>query len=262
MWGAIIGDLAGSIYEFDQTKKVTPVTVNNIIEDSSFYSDDTILTIAILDAYLNDKDYEKYLKEYALNFLDYKPNHQPYFQRPFSPGFIKWTTSNVEGKSNGNGAMMRISPIGYLSKTEEELITNTTLATICSHNNEESISGATTIAKFIYLAKKGYTKEDIFKKLNIKIKFIPFEKFNMTCATTIDNCLYAIASTNSFEDAIRLVISFGGDTDTNACIVGGMAEALYGIDNKLIEQAREKIPENFVNKLEHGYSLIKKDYQL
>ena len=60
MWGAIIGDLAGSIYEFDQTKKVTPVTVNNIIEDSSFYSDDTILTIAILDAYLNDKDYEKY----------------------------------------------------------------------------------------------------------------------------------------------------------------------------------------------------------
>lgn len=261
MWGAIIGDLAGSIYEFDQTKKVTPVTVKNIIEESSFYSDDTILTIAVLDAFLNDKDYEKYLKEYALNYLNYKPNHQPYFQKTFSPGFIKWSTSNVEGKSNGNGAMMRISPIGYLSQSEEELITNATLATVCSHNSEEALSGATKIAKFIYLAKKGYKKEDIFKTLAIDIRFAPFEKFNMTCATTIDNCLYAIATTNTFEDAIRMVISFGGDTDTNACIVGSMAEALYGIDNKLIEQAKEKIPGDFVDKLEQGYSLIKKDYQ-
>lgn len=261
MWGAIIGDLAGSIYEFDQTKKVTPVTIKNLIEENSFYSDDTILTVAILDAHLNDKDYEKYLKEYALKFLDYKPNHQPYFKRPFSPGFIKWATSNIEGKSNGNGAMMRISPIGYLSETEEDLITNATLATVCSHNTEEAIVGATTIAKFIYLAKKNYSKEDIFKKLNIKPKYTPFDKFNMTCDTTIDNCLYAIAITSSFEEALRCIISFGGDTDTNACIVGSIAEALYGIDKTLIEQAKEKIPEEFTDKLEQGYSLIKKDYQ-
>ena len=262
MWGAIIGDLAGSIYEYDQTKKVTPVNINNLIEKSSFYSDDTILTIAILDAFLNDKNYEKYLKEYAIKFLNYKPNHQPYFQRPFSPGFVKWATSNLEGKSNGNGAMMRISPIGYLSSTEEELITNATLATICSHNTDEAITSATTIAKFIYLAKKGYSKEDIFEKLNIKPKYIPFDKFNMTCNATIDNCLYAISVTNSFEEAIRLIISFGGDTDTNACIVGTIAEALYGIDKSLIEQAKEKIPVEFTDKLEQGYAYIKKDYQL
>lgn len=261
MWGAIIGDLAGSIYEFNQTKKITPITVKNLIEENSFYSDDTILTIAILDAYLNDKDYEKYLKEYAIRFLDYKPNYQPYFQRPFSPGFIKWATSNIEGKSNGNGAMMRISPIGYLSSTEEELITNTTLATTCSHNTDEAISAATIIAKFIYLAQKGFSKEDIFEKLNIKPKYIPFDKFNMTCNCTIDNCLYAISVTSSFEEAIRLIISYGGDTDTNACIVGSIAEALYGVDHSLIEQVKEKIPVEFTNKLEKGYSLIKKDYQ-
>ena len=262
MWGAIIGDLAGSIYEFEQTKEIKSISVNKIIEPSAFYSDDTILTIAVLDAFLNDKDYEKYLKQYALEHINYRPNYEPYFKRPFSPGFIRWARGEGYGTSCGNGAMMRISPIAYLSSTEEELIKNTIKATSCSHNSEEALTNTKTIARIIYLAKKGIPKEQIFQMLNLYPKYIPFETFNMTCATTINNCLYAIKVTDSFEDAIRLIISFGGDTDTNACIVGSIAEALYGVNKDLIEQAKEKIPTKFVDKVEQGYSLIKKDYHL
>lgn len=258
MWGAIIGDLAGSIYEFEQTRKITSIDIKNIIEQTSFFSDDTILTIAILDAFLNNKDYEQSLKKYALEYLDYKPNYEPYFQRPFSPGFIKWVKGNGVGTSTGNGAMMRISPVGYLSRTIEELQENVVLATIPSHNSKEALYGAETIAKIIFLARRGYQKEEILKELNIKLTYKPFTSFNMTCQDTIDNCLYALFTSNSYEESIRKVISYGGDTDTNACIVGSMAEAMFGLGEDLIEIASQKIPENFTKKLQEGYTYCKK----
>ena len=253
MWGAIIGDLAGSIYEFEQCKKVKPVKVENLIPNDSFFSDDTILTIAVLEAFLTNKNYEYFLKKYAQEFINYKPDHKPYFEKPFSPGFIKWVNGNYEGISTGNGAMMRISAIGYLSKTEEELIENVKLATRCSHNSESAINNALIIGKIIFLANRGQTKEEIIKKLDINISYKPFEEFNMTCEATIDNCLYALFTSNSFEESLKKIISYGGDTDTNACIVGSMAEALYGIDVDLIEQAKAKIPDSFTKILNEGY---------
>ena len=114
MWGSIIGDLAGSVYEFSQIKEVTPVVVDELIRDDAFYSDDTILMVAIVDAILNDRDYNKYLRQYGNEFIDYKPDVSPYFKTSFSPGFIKWLKGNEEGNSMGNGAMMRIAPVGYL----------------------------------------------------------------------------------------------------------------------------------------------------
>ena len=257
MWGAVIGDLAGSIYEYDQTKKIKPVKVDNLIEDNSFYSDDTILTIAVLDAFLNDKKFEYYLRKYCNDYKNYKPDIKPYFKNAFSQKFIDWANSNRIGESKGNGAMMRISPVGFLSENEQELLLYCYYATYPSHNSKEAIHYSLLIAKIIYLARKGLTKNDIKLILDIKYEFKPFEKFNTTCSKTIDNCLYALFETNSFEEALKLIISFGGDTDTNAAIVGSMAESFYGIDEKLIEQAKEKIPEEFTKKLVLGYSLKK-----
>ena len=253
MYGAIIGDLAGSIYEYDQINKVKEVKVNNIIEDNSFYSDDTILTIAVMDAMLNNKDFEYYLKKYAKEYMDYKPNISPYFKTPFSPGFTKWVNGNFNGNGKGNGAMMRISPVGLLSNSIEEVIEYSKQATIPSHNSEEAIECTTTIALIIYLAKNNYSKEEIISLLNLKYSYIAFKEFNYTCSTTINNCLYALFTSDSYEEAIRKVISFGGDTDTNACIVGSMAEVMYGLDNNLINLAKEKIPKKFVKLLEKGY---------
>jgi len=259
MYGAIIGDLAGSIYEYNQVKKVTPITIKELIPNNAFYSDDTILTIAILDCILNNGNYEEYLKKYITEYKNYHPKFKPYFKTTFSPGTTNWGISNNSiGISAGNGAMMRISPVGYLFDKEIDIIENVKLATIPSHNSQEAIDCATLVALIIFYARKGLTKEEIISKLNIKYEYKPFTKFNTTCSKTIENCLYALFTTNSYKDAIRKVISYGGDTDTNACITGSMAEALYGLDNNLINEANKYIHKSFVKKLELGYSKINK----
>lgn len=254
MYGAIIGDLAGSVYEFDQLKKVHSIQMNSLIEDNPFYSDDTILTIAVLDAILNDKNYDYYLRKYVQDYSEYKPDFSPYFKTPFSPNLIEWAKSNVIGASHGNGAMMRISPVGYMFDSEEEIIENAWLATIPSHNSEEAINSATMVALIIYYSRIGFSKDEIFKMMNIDVKYSPFTKFNMTCEETIGNCLYALYNSNSFEDAIRKTLLMGGDTDTNCAIVGSMAEAIYGIDSELIEKVNKKIPKKFVKILSRASS--------
>lgn len=259
MWGAIIGDLAGSIYEYEQIKNVKPVKNKEIIPENAFYSDDTILTIAILDAIEHDKNYEKYLKIYGNKYSEFKPDIKPYFDKVFSPGFIKWCKGEKEGISSGNGAMMRISPVGYMFNSEKEVRQNSKLATIPSHNSKEAIEAAEKVALIIYYARKGFSKNQIINKLNIELKYKPFEKFNYTCSTTIDNCLYALFTSNSFEESINKVISYGGDTDTNACIVGSMAEALYGINPELIKKAKEKLPKEFIEVLDSAYKLKKQE---
>ena len=257
MLGAIIGDLAGSIYEFEQIKNYHRVKItDNIIDKNSFFSDDTILTVAIADSILNNINYEKKLKEYAVCYDNKIPQGIPYFKTMFSPNFIKWAKSNYQGESSGNGAMMRISPVGYLFNTEEEVIKNSYLATIPSHNSPEAIESAKIISLIILYARQGLAKQEIINRLNLKIKHPNITGFNYTCADTIDICLYSLFNSSSFEESIRLAISFGGDTDTNACIVGSMAEAIYGIDTKLKSKAMSKLPIEFKKIIKDFYNTI------
>ena len=242
MFGAIIGDIAGSVYEYSQIKKVSPVEVKDIIPANGFYSDDTILTMAVADAILSGKDYGESLRDWSNRYANYKPEHTPYFETSFSPGFMKWAKDKYIGTSSGNGAMMRVSPVGYLFDTIEEVEENARLATIPSHNTESAVNSATTIAKIIFYARNGTKKQEIVKKLGLTIKKPQIEKFNYTCDDTMDVCLYSLFNSSSFEDSIRKVISFGGDTDTNACIVGSMAEALYGVPEDLKKKALDKLP--------------------
>ncbi|MCI8588839.1 MAG: hypothetical protein HFG40_04225 [Bacilli bacterium] len=246
MYGAIIGDLAGSIYEFEQVKAVHPVYMKHILEENAFFSDDTILTIAILDAVLNDQNYDKYLRKYIREYLEYKPDFSPYFTSSFSPSLICWCQNSENGTSIGNGAMMRISPIGYLFHTEVEVVENARLATIPSHNTKEAIDAATCIALMIYYFKMGFTKDEVYQKLSLPVQYFPFQKFNTTCYETLINCLYAFYYSDSFESAIYRTLQMGGDTDTNCAIVGSLAESLYGVEDSLKTQVSKKIPKEFV----------------
>ena len=250
MYGAIIGDLAGSIYEYNQTVEITPIVTDYLIKTNSFYSDDTILTVAILDAVLTEKDYYKKIREYIIKYKDYRPDFQPYFDTAFSPNLMKWCELDNIGKSKGNGALSRISPIGFMFDNIYLVNQNAYLATIPSHNSNEAINSATTVARVIFYLRKGYNLDEIYNMLNIKLNYKEFEKFNLTCSETIDNCLYTLYNSNSFEDAIKKSLLMGGDTDTNAAIVGSMAEAMYGIDKDLIEEANTKLPLEFVKVLE------------
>ena len=254
MLGAIYGDKAGSIYEFNQMKKIEGIYPEELITEESFYSDDTIETIAVIDAIINKKDYEETLRKYILDNENYKPNTPEYFETSFSPNTIKWAKGIGASDSRGNGAMMRISPVGYLFDTEEEIIKNAKLVTIPSHNSREAIECATIIALMIFNFRKGLSKDEVYEKLKLKREYTPFKKFNMKCAETIDNCLYAIYNSTSFEDAIRKSLSMGGDTDTNACIVGSVAEAMYGLNEKQKNDAKSNLPKKYVKILnEVGY---------
>lgn len=254
MLGAIYGDKAGSIYEFKQIKIIKPVKIEgNLITSESFYSDDTIETVAVIDAIINNKDYSQSLREYILANQGYKPNFAPYFKSSFSPNTLKWAKGIGNYDSIGNGAMMRISPVGYLFDNEKEIIKHAKLVTIPSHNSQEAIDCATTIALMIYYFRKGLNKEEVYKKLNLPVKYIPFTKFNMTCKETIGNCLYAIYYSNSFEDAIRKVLFMGGDTDTNACIVGSVVEALYGMSEEQKTIAQKDLPSAYIKLLKKVY---------
>lgn len=256
MYGSIIGDLAGSIYEYEQFKKTRKLIITEIIPPNAFISDDTILTMAIIDAIINGESYEKKLREYGLKYENYVRPSIPYFQKAFSPGFIKWIHGKKQGDSIGNGAMMRISPIGYLFNSLEEIEKHCILATIPSHNNQESVDCATLIAKIIFLARKQYSKKDIIRKLNINLVEKEISFFNYICKDTIDVCLYSIFTTNSFEEAIKKVLSYGGDTDTNACIVGGMAEVMYDIEEEYINKVDEVIPKEFKMILKKAYKKL------
>ena len=253
MLGAIYGDKAGSLYEYEQLKEIKPIDPKELILPNSFYSDDTIETIAIMDSIINNKDYGSTLREYILKYQDYMPNHSPYFKSMFTDNTINWATRIKKIKSKGNGAMMRISPVGYLFNDEALVIKNAYYATMTTHNTPEALYGAVTIALLIYHFRIGLSRDEIFDKLELNVEYKPFEKFNCTCSDTLGNCLYAIYNSNSFEDAIRRVLLMGGDTDTNACIVGSVAEAMYGMSDKQKNDAIEGLPDEFVNVLKRVY---------
>lgn len=253
MLGAIYGDKAGSIYEYEQLKQITSVNPDKLILSNSFYSDDTIETIALMDAIINNKSYEETLKEYILKYENYKPLFSPYFKTSFSPKTNKWAKGLSSNDSIGNGAMMRISPVGFLFDSEQDVVENAKLATIPSHNTKEAIDAATIIALMIFYFRKGLKKDDVFNKLNLNVKYEPFVKFNSTCNETLGNCLYVIYNSNSFSDAIRKTLLMGGDTDTNSCIVGSVAEALYGMNDNEKADAISVLPSDFVRIIKKVY---------
>ena len=170
MWGAIIGDLAGSTYEYEQYKKVSPIQVQDLITEDSFYTDDTILTVAIYDAIRNGGNYEESLRAYGKRHLDYVPKTkcEKHFSSVFGGRFIKWLNGECANDSIGNGAMMRISGVGNLFNTEEEVVKNAMLATKPSHNSIEAIDCARTVALVIFYSRMGYSKKEIREKLDLR----------------------------------------------------------------------------------------------
>ena len=276
MYGAIIGDFIGSLYEYreflDSRKQVineerrkTNSLEKELFKESCFYSDDTILTIAVLDAIINNKDYEKTIKEYATNSSLYSKTNEETFKNPFSKRFLDWCDNKENNDSIGNGASMRISPIAYLyddlDKIEEEVIK----CTVTSHNSEEAIRGAIAIASAIYLARKGKSKEDIKnyveKNFDYDLNFDLEELhnhylFSSLTSNTIPQCIYLFLISKDYEDLMRKALYIGGDTDTIACISGSIGEAYYSINADWIIKAKSKIPKEFVSLLDKAYSFM------
>lgn len=261
MYGAIYGDLVGSVYEYleyqhhDKMRMIKASNEENLVTDESFISDDTILTIAVLKAVRNGLCYDETIRSFILNNAE-KLERDNYFDYMFSPNSIKWARGDKEGNSIGNGAMMRISPIPNVIDSFVLMNNEVIEATSVSHNSKQAIAAALCVSNVIFLAKIGYNKEQIKKIID---KYFGYKydfnlddlrnnmKFNYSCNDTLPLCLYSLFQTNNFDDAIRLMLSIGGDTDTNCAIVGSMAESLYGISEDKKELVRSKLPIEYVN---------------
>ena len=273
MLGAIIGDIAGSYYEVLEIKYKKSSKTNRPYEERikildkntplfnmySSYTDDTVLTCAIYDAIKNgNKDYEKYLREYGMKEINLGLDQ--YGRSRFGKGFVEWLSNNTEGNSYGNGAAMRISPVGYLFNTLEEVKEQSYLATIPSHDNIDAIIGAEAVASSIFLLRNGYSKDEVVKYIKDSYYDIYLDletlqrnnEFSSKASVTVPQALYIFSISNDFEDCIRKAISIGGDTDTIACIAGSLAEAYYGIDDKLKEEVKKYLSDEI-------YELIKDD---
>lgn len=239
--GAIIGDYVGSVYEFKniRTKEFALYT------DKNFLTDDSIMTLAVKEilesGYINDK--EKIIKTF-------KKWGRKYPNRGYGGTFGWWLNSNSNDPyySFGNGAAMRVSPVGWYANSEEEVIDFATKVTEVTHNHPEGIKGAIVTAMCVYYARIGKSKEFIKKYVekhyNIDFDYEDLRKnywFNETCQDTVPQAIYCFLISKDFEDCVRTTISIGGDCDTTAAISCAIAEAYYKqipqeLKNKILEE--------------------------
>lgn len=281
MLGAIIGDIAGTRFEYQEFLD----TKHNIIDverrqsilnpkeelilPTSFVSDDTILTIAIAEAILYHRDYYEALKKYGKEYGNTPLAMEHFFKSAFSPSFIKWANSSTFefGTSQGNGSAMRVSPVAYLFNDLRTVQLEARKSALPSHNSIPAIRGATSLASTIFLARQKKTKEEIKNYIGQNYGYSfdydleHLQKNNIfdgSCAVTVPQAIFIFLTSNGFEDSIRKAISIGGDTDTIACMVGSISEAYYGIPKELRDKALQVIPAPFQKTLLDAYSLKQK----
>ena len=274
MLGAIIGDVVGSYYEVleieyykryklprSYEERISILDKNvPLFNDNCSCTDDSILTCAIYDAVVNGNcNYEKYLKLYGLK--EASLGLDMYGRSRFGKGFVSWLKGEKDGNSYGNGAAMRISPIGYLFDNIEDVKRESLLATIPSHNNEEAIKSALAVTTSIFFLRSGCSKEVVRKYLIDKYYDLDFDledlqrnyKFTSKASGSVPQALYVFFESNDFEDAIRKAISIGGDSDTIACIVGSLAEACYGIPANIKNDVKPYLKDYMLNLLNDIY---------
>lgn len=243
MLGAIIGDIVGSVYEWDNVRRKD---FGPLMTARSFYTDDTICTVAVADALLSGRHAGEVLKEWGLRYWD---------NGGWGGMFSRWLQSpGIEPyNSYGNGAAMRVSPAGLLANSVEEVTTLSNRVTEVTHNHPEGMKGAEATALAIYLARQRVTPANIRAAITERFGYDldrtpddirPSYRFNETCQETVPQALVCALTATSFEDAIRNAISIGGDSDTVAAIAGGVSEALFGIPDDLAAQGWSYLPQD------------------
>lgn len=247
MLGAIIGDIVGSRFEFNNTDKYD----FELFTDKCDFTDDTICTVAIADALLHDSDdYRAYLLKWCGQY--------PHPMGSYGASFARWLNSTDPQPYNsfGNGAAMRVSPVAWAFGSMGEAISHAIATANVSHNHPEGIKGAIATVQAIMALRicknKAITQsiEEIYYDLGRKYKRGVFDE---TCQGTVPVALRIVGKSKDFEDAIRLAIAWGGDSDTLGAIVGSMAEALYGIPADIEKKARTYLTREMLDVVDGFY---------
>ncbi len=268
MLGAIIGDIAGSKYEFNNTFDYD----FEMFGEGCDFTDDTICTVAIADAILNGRSYQESLLDWCRRY--------PSPKGAYGGRFAGWIRSLDPQPYNsfGNGSAMRVSPVAWLFDDLSQVLEEAEKTALPTHNHPEGIKGAKAVAHAIWHFRKSRFSEESKDSENEETKGLknenakaskdenetiqgfmsiarsyyedfdtrvyPKGKFDETCMDAVPLSFYLLSQASSFEDAIRLAISHGGDSDTIGAIVGSIAEARFGIPQEMKEKALSYLPDD------------------
>lgn len=254
MIGAIIGDIAGSIYEFNNIK----TTDFPIIGDNCFFTDDTVMTVAVAEALIKggrneaktEKEMVKAMKKYGKIYPD----------AGYGSRFSKWLSDSDPKPYNsfGNGSAMRVSPVAWYFHSLEKVEKFAEISAKVTHSHEEGIKGAKATAAAIFLARNGRPKDYIKRYIELKYKYDfsktldeirPDYSFDETCQGTVPVALQVFFEAESFEDTLRKAVSMGGDSDTLAAIACSIAEGFYPIPKEIRERALAKLDKPLLSML-------------
>ena len=225
MIGALAGDIIGSRFEWNNIKSKEFV----LFTEDCFFTDDSVLSIATAEAMQGDGDYAAAYRRWG----------QRYPAAGYGGRFAGWLRDNGAGPYNsyGNGSAMRVAPAGFAARTLEEVCALARETAVVTHNHPEGVKGAEATAAAIFIARRGGGKDTIREYVTATFGYDlertldgirPTFRFDESCQGTVPEAIIAVLESTDFEDAIRNAISLGGDSDTLACIAGGIAEALYG----------------------------------
>ena len=245
MLGAIAGDVIGSVFERFPTKS----TDFPLFSHDSTFTDDTVLTVAVAWSILNKTDYTRSLKMFG----------RKYPHAGYGGFFYRWMFSpDCEPYNSwGNGSAMRVSAIGFAFSTLEDVLNEAEKSAEITHNHPEGIKGAQAMALAIYLARMGKDKVTIKKEISNRFGYDldrtvneirKTYRFDVSCQGSVPEAIISFLESEDFEDAIRRAISLGGDSDTLACMAGGIAQAYYKtVPPEIVSNVRKRLPEEFLS---------------
>lgn len=253
MLGAIAGDIIGSVYEQN------PIKIKNfpLFSPLSRFTDDTVMTVAVARAVLSGTSYRDAIRAAGRRY----PN------AGYGGAFIQWLFSEDAAPYNswGNGSAMRVSPVGFAFKSEDEVLEQARMTAEITHSHPEGIKGAQATALAVYLSRQGVSKDDIRLKIMERFdynlertvdKIRPVYSFDISCQGTVPEAIISFLDSVSYEDAVRNAISLGGDSDTLACIAGGIAEAYYGaIPEDIYKRVEDILPNDLMEIIKAFYRI-------
>ena len=249
MIGAIIGDIVGSRFEFANHRQYDGFDFFTPLCD---FTDDTVLTVATAKVLLEGGDYANVYRDFARRY--------PF--RDYGGRFSRWIADEHMGPYNsfGNGSAMRVSPVGFAFEDLETTLAEAKRSAEVTHNHPEGIKGAQALAQAIFMARQGESKEAIRQAIMTSFAYDfsrpiaqlrRVNQFDETCQGSLPEALTCFFESQDFEDCLRLSVSIGGDTDTIACMAGGLAQAYYKfIPAWIVEKTRAFLPEEFKEILE------------
>ena len=269
MYGAILGDMIGSPYEFDSNNIKTKDF--ELFSERSEYTDDSVMTIAVAEGLMNcgtDADEETMKKAIVAAMKKYGGRY-PF--AGYGAKFSMWLHEEEPKPYNsyGNGSAMRVSPAAWLCQDDlRQMLRVSAVTAKVSHNHPEGIKGAQAAASVIFMAIHGVSKEEIKETvaktfgydLNRTCDMIRPDYHHVeSCQQTVPEAIIAFLEGDSFEDVIRNAVSLGGDSDTLACIAGSMAEAFYGVPENLKQEARDRLPDDLRSVLDRFDKKLEED---